>query len=229
MVVGAKTTLTVHEAPTASEAGQLCVAENWPVVVTLDTASAVLPVLLSVMPCAADTVETACPPNASAVDEADPEVWSPVPLTETVLVPTPVGMENVPAAAPIAEGANVTLYVQVAPAGNEAPQVVLATLKGELMLAAETVVLVFPELVSVTACELEVLPTVCVLKARLEGDAASTASKPVPPSVTVWFPPSVPIVKVPACAPIVLGANEMFAVQLPPTGSVEPQLCVAEN
>jgi hypothetical protein len=180
------------------------------------------------MLCAEDVVDTAWPPNASVVVDAEPEVWRPVPFKETVFVPTPVGMLNEPDAAPIEDGVKAMLNVQVALAASDAPQVVLETLKGAAMLAAEIVALVLPEFVRVTACALDVVLIVWVPNARLDGDVASTASRPVPLSATVFTPPFVSIVNVPACAPIEVGANETLTVQLLPTATDKPQLCVAE-
>ena len=76
-VVGAKVTLTVHEAPGATEAQPATGvavndAESVPVTVTPDTTRAAVPVLLTVMARGAEVVATVWPPKAraAAVTEA---------------------------------------------------------------------------------------------------------------------------------------------------------------
>ncbi len=73
--VGANTTLTVQFDPTATDAPQLLVCENWvwfvPVNVILVIGSATLPVLVTVTGCGPLAVFVCTLPNASDVGETE--------------------------------------------------------------------------------------------------------------------------------------------------------------
>lgn len=122
-------------------------------------------------------------------------------------MPTPVGMDNVPAAAFITTGAKVRLYVQLAPAAIDVPQVVAPMANGPVTAAVETEAEVFPELVRVTAWSAEVEPTVWLPKATVAGDAASTASRPRPESDTVCEPASVSTTREPVAPFMTVGVK----------------------
>lgn len=88
-------------------------------------------------------------PKASEPEGTEPEVCKPVPLSETVLIPTPVGTDSEPEAAPIVLGVKLIVYAHEAPPARLAPHVVETRLYGALTVAADTDALVLPVLVNV--------------------------------------------------------------------------------
>lgn len=185
--------------------------------------------MLKVTVCALEVVLTAWLPNASELLSICPEVRRPVPDSETAWVPTPVGIESEPEFAPILAGEYVSEYVQFELAASDAPQVVDPILKGAVTVAADTVALVLPVFVNVTVCAADVEPTVWLPNATDEGEAPSTARRPVPLRLAVYVPPAVLAVSVPACAPIVPGVKVTVMVQLAPDATLVPHVFVAAN
>jgi hypothetical protein len=129
LVVGVNVTLMVHLAPAATLVPQVLV---WlklplfvPVIVTLVTLSAAVPVLVKVTACAALLVPNNWLPNVSDVGERLTTGAVPVPVRATVwgLAPPLSAIETEALRLPVAVGLNVTLMVQLADAARLAPHV----------------------------------------------------------------------------------------------------------
>jgi hypothetical protein len=134
--------------------------------------------------------------------------------------------------APTAVGVKVTLMVQLALAATLEPQVLLAMLKSpglapevemELMVRA-----LVPVLVRVTVCGGLVVPTVWLANGRVVGDRLTKPVVPVPFSATFWglVGSASLIQRVAERVPPSVGVNVTVTVQLPPAGTLEPQVLV---
>ena len=136
--------------------------------------------------------------------------------------------------APLAEGVNITVILQLAPAPTEVPQV-LAWVKS-LALAPVTARLVtlktaLPLLVSVTVCAALVVPTDWLAKARLAGERLTPAAAvlaPVPERPTVWGLPLAlsAMLSVAARAPLAEGLKVTLIVHLAPAATELSQVSV---
>jgi hypothetical protein len=127
----------------------------------------------------------------------------------------------------MAVGVKVTLYVQLEPADNVAPQVVLCA-NGPVMVAGESAEAVLPVFDRVTVLVADGVLTVCVPNDSDAGVILSTASKPLPDMLVVNVPPPVIAVSVPPCDPIAVGANATVIRQLLPAATLEPHVFVLE-
>lgn len=134
---------------------------------------------------------------------------------------------SVPDCAPIAVGEKMTFAVQVPPAARLPEQLVETEYCPELVID-EMVTVVLPVLDSVTACAVELAPTVTLPKLREPTLVVSAVLRPVPDKDTVWLPALVANVNVPDCVPIVVGLKRTFAAQVPPTARVLEQVVVVE-
>ena len=130
--VGANFTLTVQDAPAASELPQLPDWVNWPETAIDEIVAAAEPGLETVTDCAAVVEPTASSPNARLVGET---VRLLLPTTEFPLVPTRVivvglpgwllGMVRLPVVTPDPVGVKVTLTVQVESDARLVPQLLV--------------------------------------------------------------------------------------------------------
>jgi hypothetical protein len=154
VAVGVKVTLIEQFAPAVSEAPQVVVSEYCALATMLLMVREAVPVLVSVMDCAALVVFTVWLENVRlAGDRLTPGDEVPVPVRFTVWgLPLALSvMVIVPVWVPAAVGVNFTLIEQFAPAASEAPQVVVSeycALATMLLIVSDAV----PELVSVTDC-----------------------------------------------------------------------------
>lgn len=118
---------------------------------------------------------------------------------------------------------NVTLAVQFAPAARLAGQLPV-TPKGPLPVTDVTDTAVLPVLFSWTVCAVDVVETFWLPKVSDETLRLVDVCRPVPDRLTVFVPPEVTNVSVPFCAPMLVGVNVTFVVQLPLTARLEEQL-----
>lgn len=146
--------------------------------------TAVFPVFDSCTDCAAELAPTVTLPKDKAKGLTASEVWRPVPDRLTVCVPPLVVKTSWPGCEPITVGTNVTLALQLAPTFRLVEQFVATAYSVELV-TEEIATVVFPEFVSVTVWALEVEPTVILPNDSEPTLATSSASSPVPESVTV--------------------------------------------
>jgi hypothetical protein len=138
----------------------------------------------------------------------------------------------VPFTEPLTDGEKATVNVVLwAGARGRGVEIPLTAKSPLLMLIDEMVVVLPPEFVTVTLCELD-WPIVTVPKERLLGDAASTPEvTPVPLNdtfcgllVELLVTESTPV-KLPA----EVGWNSTAMLQFAPAASVEPQELLSEN
>src|SRR5437764_1435404 len=116
--IGAKTTLMVQLAPAPSDVPQLLVWLKSPATVSEVIVSAVFPLLVSVMVCAALEVPTSCEAKVRDEGENAATAARPVPLKLTGAggVLLLLDNDNDPVRLPSADGLKTTLMVQLAPA-----------------------------------------------------------------------------------------------------------------
>jgi len=180
--VGEKVTVAVQLAPAASDPQPLETAK-FPVAVTELMLADALPELVTVTVCALEVLPTFTEPNDSVVGDTEiaGAVATPVPESATVCG-LPEALEEtdrVPVRAPARVGEKVTVAVQLAPAASD-PQP-LETAKFPEAVTEPTLAVTLPVLVTVTACNWEVLPTFTDPKVRLEG-ATEIVGVPEPPN-----------------------------------------------
>jgi hypothetical protein len=159
----------------------------------------------------------------------------PVPLTEMVCgLPVPVLVTVIVVdRAPVAEGVNVTLKLQLAPTPMLPAQVepLIGNSAALLPASDEIVTALPPVLVSVNACGALPVPTVCAANAYEAGmlKAPGATTLPVPDSVTVFAPALLFTVSVALRLPAADGENAALIVQDAPLASVAEQVLVVGN
>ena len=203
-MAGEKVTEMVQLAPAASDGPQLLVSLNRPISGELGAVMPVmvngtLPVLLSVTVCAAEVVPAVA---EKLSDEGESEATGrgaavPIPV-KLIICGEPVALSltrMLPVTLPVVIGAKVTEIVQLAPAANDAPQL-LVSLNNPRMgeLGAEIPVMVsgaLPVLLSVTVCAAEVAPAAAekLSDAGVRTATGAEAAVPEPLSVTVCGEP----------------------------------------
>jgi hypothetical protein len=184
--VGENVTLTVQDAPAASELPQVLVCVYGPETATGEMVAAALPGLETVTDCAALVEPTFWSPN----DRLDGDTVRPLLLTvELPLVPTsatvarlpgsPLGMVRVPVVAPDPVGVNVTLTVQVESEERLDPQV-LVSAKPPVAEMAPMLVAAVPPLSTVIDWPGLVEPAFWLANVRMSGLTSSgwLAGKP---------------------------------------------------
>ena len=87
-----------------------------------------------------------------------------------------------------------------------------------------------PVFFNVTVLAALVVPTCCVVKARLVGLKLATGATPVPVRLAVWGLPAAlsVMVNVPVRVPVVVGVKVTLIVQFPPPESEVPHVFVSE-
>lgn len=158
----------------------------------------------------------------------------PVPLPDRVTdgVPAfPVVMMIAPPTDPPTVGAKLTLMVQLVLAVNVAGQLFVCV-NCELLDATDVMLMsALPVLLTVTGCDVLVVPTACEANVNVVGLTEATAPTPVPASEIVcglfWALSVMVMVPVRAFAPA--GVNVTLIVQLPLTIRLLPQLLVCAN
>lgn len=227
ITVGLNVTLAVQLAPAARLEEQV-VESEYPVVgVTELRVIVVLPVLESVTVCADELEPTVTLPNDSEEVLRDSEVCKPVPDKDTALFPALVLKVSVPDCVPFVVGVNVTFVEQLPPAESEVEQLVDTEYCPEPVTDVMLTV-VFPVLVSVTACAEELEPTFTLPKAREPTLVVSAVWRPVPDRLATSLPAPVAKVTVPLCAPMEVGTKVTLAVQVAPAARVLPQVVETE-
>ena len=98
----------IVQSPAGAMVAQLSVCEKFPVVVTLETASGLVPMLVSCTLCTGLVVPTSCPVKVKLSGLRMACGAMPVPLKETTSVPASVETVMPPLRAPVVEGVNVT-------------------------------------------------------------------------------------------------------------------------
>src|SRR3954469_19816337 len=167
--VGLKVTVTVQEAPTASDE-QLLVCAKSPVAATEEMVAVVVPVLLTLTVCAALVEPTIVPANDRLDGPADrigPGA-TPLPDSGIVLVMPDAVTVRLPVRAPVAVGVNLTLTVQEPPAAIELPHVLVCA-KSPVMATPVTGAAAVPELVIVTVWAALVDPVATAPKPSVVG------------------------------------------------------------
>lgn len=153
----------------------------------------------------------------------------PVPVSVEVCgPPTALSLTcNEPERAPVCVGWNTTLMVQLPPPDRLDPQVVAETAKSPVVDAEMLVNELLPLFFSVNVLATLVPPTSVLGKFALAG-VNVTCALPVPVSATLCGLPGAlsVIVTAPVRVPICVGVNVTLNLQLPPTGSVLPQVLV---
>jgi len=190
VVVGLKVTLMVQLAPAANELEHVWVCPkspaSVPAIAMLVIVIAVVPTFLSVTVLAALVVPTFTDPKLRLVGVSSAVV--PVPLSGTCCgLPAALSVTvKFALRAPVVDGLNVRLTVQLAAAASELPQVVAVSGKSAASAPVTAMLLIViavaPTLVSVTFSTGLVRPTAKVPKAS--GVGASLAVVPVPLSGT---------------------------------------------
>jgi hypothetical protein len=127
VAVGVKVTSIAQLAPAATLAPHVLVCANSPLIPILPIVSAVLPVLLRLIACAALLVPTNWFPNDRGLGDRVTVDATPVPVKATVCgLPLALSaIVRVPLRAPAAVGVKVTLIAQLAPAATPVPQVLV--------------------------------------------------------------------------------------------------------
>ena len=185
--VGVNLTLTVHVPLTANDAVQVVLAKLKSVPVTDAAVGTVTvrgpaPVLVSVA-VSVDEEPVVTLPKATGVLNVAVCSSKPVPVRLAVWVPAPVTILMVPVRAVPAVGVNLTLTVQLAPAGIQAVHVVLTKLKSAPVTEAAVGTVTFSALVPVLVrvlVSVEEVPVVTLPKARVPKVAANGMTLPVP-------------------------------------------------
>jgi hypothetical protein len=215
VVAGLKVTLIVQLALAANELPQLLVCAKSPaavpVIVKLVIVIAVVPTFLSVTVLAALVLPTVTEPKLRLVGVSSAVV--PVPLSGTCCgLPAALSVTvRFALRAPVVDGLNVRLTVQLAATARELPQVVAVSGKSAVSVPVTAILLmvsaVVPTFVSVTFLTALVKPTAHVPKASGVGE--SLAVVPVPLSGTCCGLPAALSVMLTAAlrAPIADGLN----------------------
>lgn len=144
---------------------------------------------------------------------------APVPLSETVLVPTEVAIESVAVAPPIAAGLKVTSMPQ--PQGPATPEKVVQPLTCEKEVGLVPVKVmelmvsgIPPELFQMTVFTALLVPTVCEGKVSEVGERVTVAWVALlPPRLMVTVPTEVPIKRVALMDPDKVGLKVTLIVQ----------------
>jgi len=201
--------------------------------------TAVPPVLLRVKACGGPATPTVCVPNAKGPGTlSTPGVATAVPVPVTAIVcglPVPelvtvIAVER----APVAEGVNVTLKLQLAPAPTLPAQVepLIANSAALLLVSAEIVTAVPPVLVNVNAWGALGVPAVWAANAygpgTLKAPGVATAL-PVPDRVTVLAPALLLTVSVALRPPAADGEKDTAIVHEAPLAKVAVQVLADGN
>jgi hypothetical protein len=161
---------------------------------------------------------------------------TPVPVRGTVCgLPTALSArERLALRAPAADGVNITLMAQLAPALRLEPQVLVSAKSAAF--APVTVTLVsdiveLPVFVSVTDWDALGEPTALFPKERLVGANVAMASTPVPERATLCVPPKALSVRVmlAEAAPVAAGVNVTLMAQVAPAFRFDPHVLVCAN
>jgi hypothetical protein len=215
VVVGLKVTLIVQLALAANELPHVCVSPKSPAsapeIAILVIVIAVVPTFLRVTVFAALVVPTFTEPKLRLVGVSSAVV--PVPLSGTCCgLPLALSVTvKFALRAPVADGLNVRLTVQLAAAARELPQVVAVSGKSAASAPVTAILLmvsaVVPTLVSVTFLTALVKPTANAPKPRGVGE--SLAVVPIPLSGTCCGLPAALSVMLTAAlrAPVADGLN----------------------
>jgi len=150
--VGMKVTLIAQEDPAAKLIPQLFDCEKSPLIVMLEMASTMFPLLESVMVWTALGVFNLCAPNAKAV--ADSAAAGIIPVPMSAIIWGEFGALSLrltdPPLAPMAEGLKVLEIVQLAPMATLLPQVFVCA-KSEVVVRLVIFKMPVPVLVRMTA------------------------------------------------------------------------------
>lgn len=239
IAVGAKVTVRLHLAPAATLAPHVLVCAKSPGLapakVMFDMLKVTLPVLVSVTDCGTVVAAMFSCPNARLAAERLIVVAgvTPVPFKLTVcgLPPALSLMRSEALREPAAEGANVTIIVQLPLTPTPLPQsfvwaksAAFAPLSPMLDRVSE----VLPVSESVTLCAVLVLPVLCWANVRLPGERLTTGWSPVPLKLMVCgLLPALSLTVSEALRdPAAEGVNLTVIVQLLPAATLPPQLLV---
>ncbi|HVO88269.1 MAG TPA: hypothetical protein VMV45_06985, partial [Casimicrobiaceae bacterium] len=240
VAVGANDTEIVHCAPGATLLHVVVTGNSDGFeLVTLLTATAVPPVLVTVMTLAALEVPTFWVPKVAVCgNESWPGVALGEPVPDTAIVcglPAPLlVMVMVPLRAPVAAGVNVIEIVHVALALSVVqPELDTPNSEGALLAMPEMATALPPVLVTVTLCAALVVPTVCVPKLTLawnDNCPGGAPGVPVPLTLIVCGLPAplLAMVMVAVRGPVAAGLNVTLTVQLA-AGLSDEQFDVSGN
>jgi hypothetical protein len=193
----------------------------------------VLPVFESVTVRAGDVTFRSSWPNERLDGESVTVGVKPVPVRLT-LCGLPLALSVTVSDAvrvPDADGVNVTLIVQLAPAATLLPQLLVWAKSPEfvpLMPMFEMSNVAFPVLERVTFWGVLVVPVYCWPNERLDGESVTAGATPVPIRLTLWgLPLALSAMASEALrAPVADGVNVTLIVQFAPAPTVLTQLFV---
>jgi antitoxin (DNA-binding transcriptional repressor) of toxin-antitoxin stability system len=170
--VGVNVTLTVQLAPVARLVPQLFVCAKSPLAAIELIDAAAVPVFCTVTDWLGLVWPATVVPNARLDGDAESDGPGAVPVPVRPALTGPFGSlvetVSVPLRDPLAFGEKVTLTVQLAPAARLVPQLFVCA-KSPVTETEETVTLLVPSLLTVTARAVLVLPTVCAPKSIAVG------------------------------------------------------------
>jgi hypothetical protein len=133
---------------------------------------------------------------------------------------------------PVPAGVKVTLIVQFALAATLLPQVLVCAKSPAFVPDTATLVTLnaaLPVFDRVTGCAALVVPWLCALKVRLDGDTLATGTAPVPDRLIVCgllLALSVMVIE-PVRAPAAVGVKVTLIVQFPLAATLVPQVLVS--
>jgi hypothetical protein len=144
------------------------------------------------------------------------------PLALSVIVSVPVRL-------PAVVGVKVTEMVQFAPAATELPQVCVSAKSPDAAIEVIESAAV-PGLVRIVVCAALVVPVVCDVKVRADGESIipGVGAIPVPFNTTIWGELGAlsVMVTVPVRLPAAVGVNVTEMVQFAPAATLVPQVWV---
>jgi hypothetical protein len=180
-VTAVNTTLTVHELPEASEAGQLFVSVNAPSALIALTMYGPDPVFFNVTVCAGVLLPIGSIPKLSVVSEGVSAPSVAVPLSVTIWGEPAATSVNVmlPLRAPEVVGTKATVTVQVALGAMEAGQL-LVSVKSPWATMDVKLRLPLPVFVTPMVWAPLVVPTACEAKVSDDALSLTTGATPVP-------------------------------------------------
>lgn len=155
----------------------------------------------------------------------------PVPERLMDLVPALVPTLTLEEAAAALVGAKATWNEQEAPPATEPEHVLFSTSNGATTLGALVIVsAMFPALLKLTVCALDVAPTATLPKLRLVGEMLGDAPRPVPETLTPTLPTLVGMVNDSLKEEIEPGLKPTCMEQEPPAARIPVQvLLLMEN
>jgi hypothetical protein len=229
-VAGANVTEIPHEDPAASVLPQSLTAAKSPAV-ELTTE---VPIPVSGNPPVFEIVTVSgaeiCPVIVAGklrlvVESVSVAPATPVPSNTAACVPTLSFTVRLPAAAPTAVGAKVSVTAHPVPAAREVPQVLAPFTNGAVTVIEVIETALPPTFWTLMVCPALAVPTCTVPKLRLPGcNTTFAVARPVPVSAAATCPPATfaLIANAPTRLPAWVGVNATLNVQVAPLATATP-------